>query len=99
MTTVTKVDVSQINDWELIVAINCPGFKSSLPHGLKNELGDLSWEHQDGYGFIGYTPVQGWDWSGIRDSSPAAKKNIAKVLRARLEKAGISSFVSEDLLS
>jgi hypothetical protein len=26
----------------------------------------------DGYGEPGYIPVQGYDWSGIRDSSPAA---------------------------
>lgn len=30
------------------------------------------WELQDGYGVAGATPEQGWDWSGIRDSSPAA---------------------------
>lgn len=27
------------------------------------------WELQDGYGDEGFTPIQGWDWSGIRDSS------------------------------
>jgi hypothetical protein len=30
------------------------------------------WASQDGYGEPGYTPEQGWDWSGIRDSSPDA---------------------------
>lgn len=31
------------------------------------------WDLQDGYGEAGFTPVQGWDWSGIRDSSEEAK--------------------------
>lgn len=30
------------------------------------------WALQDGYGEPGYTPEQGWDWSGIRDSSTEA---------------------------
>lgn len=32
----------------------------------------MIWSEQDGYGAAGFTPAQGWDWSGIRDSSPAA---------------------------
>jgi hypothetical protein len=31
----------------------------------------IMWEMQDGYGAPGYTPPQGYDWSGIRDSEPA----------------------------
>lgn len=30
------------------------------------------WNIQDGYGSAGYTPIQGYDWSAIRDSSPEA---------------------------
>jgi hypothetical protein len=30
------------------------------------------WAHSDGYGEPGYIPCQGYDWSGIRDSSPEA---------------------------
>lgn len=33
---------------------------------------DRIWDLQDGYGEPGFTPCQGWDWSGIRDSSPEA---------------------------
>lgn len=40
-----------------------------------------AWKHQDGYGVAGFVPAQGWDWSGIRDSSPEAIKNIADALR------------------
>lgn len=35
-----------------------------------------TWELQDGYGEPGVMPSQGWDWSGIRDSSPAAIKRM-----------------------
>lgn len=28
------------------------------------------WAMQDGYGAKGYTPPQGQDWSGVRDSDP-----------------------------
>lgn len=30
------------------------------------------WGLQDGFGEAGFVPPQGWDWSGIRDSSPGA---------------------------
>jgi hypothetical protein len=30
------------------------------------------WNLQNGYGIAGFTPPQGYDWSGIRDSSPEA---------------------------
>ena len=38
---------------------------------------DEIWALQDGYGSPGYTPPQGQDWSGIRDSSEDA---MAKML-------------------
>lgn len=40
-------------------------------YGTLYERSEL-WKLQDGYGSVGYVPVQGYDWSGIRDSSPAA---------------------------
>jgi hypothetical protein len=30
------------------------------------------WQEQDGYGVPGYTPSQGLDWSGVRDSTHEA---------------------------
>lgn len=33
----------------------------------------------DGYGAQGYVPVQGYDWSGIRDSSPKAIEDMYQV--------------------
>lgn len=35
---------------------------------------------QDGYGTVGYVPEQGVDWSGIRDSSPAAIDAMYRLL-------------------
>lgn len=40
-----------------------------------------TWALQDGYGAPGITPPQGWDWSGIRDSSPAAIDRMHSVVR------------------
>lgn len=37
------------------------------------------WALSDGYGEPGYIPPQGYDWSGIRDSSPEAIKEMAMV--------------------
>jgi hypothetical protein len=39
-----------------------------------------TWALQDGYGVSGFIPDQGWDWSGIRDSSPAAIKRMYEVI-------------------
>lgn len=38
----------------------------------------ICWEEQDGYGIRGHTPIQGWDWSGIRDSTPSAFRKMKK---------------------
>lgn len=36
----------------------------------------VCWSMQDGYGAPGATPAQGFDWSGIRDSSPATVRRM-----------------------
>jgi hypothetical protein len=48
---------------------------------LSDEASARIWDEQDGYGEAGYTPVQGWDWSGIRDSSDEAKERMEKIAR------------------
>lgn len=40
-------------------------------HGSEEAFAVI-WSLQDGYGEPGYLPPQGYDWSGIRDSSPEA---------------------------
>lgn len=39
------------------------------------------WAMQDGYGIAGYTPAQGWDWSGIRDSKPETISKMYQLAR------------------
>jgi hypothetical protein len=38
------------------------------------------WAESDGYGEQGYVPEQGYDWSGIRDSTPDAVRAMWRVL-------------------
>lgn len=43
---------------------------------------DLIWALSDGYGEPGFVPTQGYDWSGIRDSSTAAIEAMYRALHA-----------------
>lgn len=47
----------------------------------RHKAAEIAWSLQDGYGATGMTPPQGFDWSGIRDSSPAAVKRIHDALK------------------
>lgn len=45
-----------------------------------NKTCEILYSLQDGYGEQGYIPEQGYDWSGIRDSSgPAVRAMFAAV--------------------
>jgi hypothetical protein len=59
---------------------DCPGCEC-WTEGLGVVVEDL-WSYSDGYGGEGYIPEQGYDWSGIRDSSPAAVARMFKVATA-----------------
>jgi len=48
-----------------------------LPKKDKVSILNETWAIQDGYGEPGYVPSQGWDWSGIRDSSDQAMRLMA----------------------
>lgn len=37
------------------------------------------WAASDGYGEPGYVPVQGYDWSGIRDSTDDAVRTMYRI--------------------
>jgi hypothetical protein len=75
-------------DWALIVyAIRGPGY-DSLPSFAQNRMLIETWRHTDAYGEVGLVPPQGWDWSGIRDSSREALAKIAQAARGVLEQAG-----------
>jgi len=43
---------------------------------------DTLWSLQDGYGSAGYVPDQGYDWSGIRDSSTSAIEAMHAAIHA-----------------
>lgn len=66
---------------------DCPGCVAGMWLGAiherlfeSNETFETIWSLQDGYGVPGLTPPQGYDWSGIRDSSPAAIRRMAEAL-------------------
>jgi len=80
--------IAEMDDWQLICAVCCPSFKADLPTNIENGVYDAVWAEQDGYGEKGYTPPQGYDWSGIRDSSEAATPRMAKAARDYLASKG-----------
>lgn len=43
---------------------------------------EIIWSLQDGYGIPGFMPEQGYDWSGVRDSSTAAVEAMYKAIHA-----------------
>jgi|GEM_PF-3911354 len=87
-----RINVKAADDWELVAAVTSPGSTARLPEPACVEILRETWKLQDGYGKPGYTPVQGWDWSGIRDSSPKAVSQMARVIREILEKHGIEDI-------
>lgn len=46
------------------------------------DLIEIMWSLQDGYGSPGFVPVQGYDWSGVRDSTPDALRAIYRAIKA-----------------
>lgn len=61
----------------------------NTPPDFWETLSNLVWDHTDAYGMgQGYLPPQGWDWSGIRDSSPAAIKAMATAIRHQFARYG-----------
>jgi hypothetical protein len=51
-------------------------------HADSNAALEAIYSLSDGYGEQGYVPEQGYDWSGIRDSSPEAIKRMWKAVHA-----------------
>lgn len=50
-----------------------------------------TWNLQDGYGEPGFNPIQGWDWSGIRDSTPFAIESMYWKIR-ELQKQEVATL-------
>ena len=63
----TVIVTETATDWDLIVAVVRRGQDTNLESKLIRDLNRELWQLQDGYGSPGFTPPQGWDWSGIRD--------------------------------
>lgn len=64
-----------IIDGEQGVGENKWAFSAWMPLSIisgVNWVDNKIWKFSDGYGKEGYIPVQGHDWSGIRDSSVGA---------------------------
>lgn len=55
------------------------------------ECAERVWAVQDGYGSPGFVPAQGWDWSGIRDSSDEAIAAMWEIAREYITDAEIAS--------
>jgi hypothetical protein len=51
-------------------------------HSGSNETCEILWSLQDGYGEPGFIPCQGYDWSGIRDSSDEAVRAMYAAIHA-----------------
>jgi hypothetical protein len=71
-------------DWRLACRWVRGDLHDTLDPERQTAILEETWRLQDGYGAPGATPPQGWDWSGIRDSSDAAKGRIVGLVRAML---------------
>ena len=60
--------------------------REALDPAVRKAVDADVWKLQDGYGAPGYTPAQGWDWSGIRDSSREAKVAIIAAVEWRVQR-------------
>jgi hypothetical protein len=56
----------------------------STPETARLRISDAIYAESDGYGEPGLIPPQGYDWSGIRDSSPAAIERMFDVVKRAL---------------
>lgn len=86
------VIVADATDWELVWILNHHGFLTDVPKPVQNVIFRKTWNLQDGYGEAGFTPCQGWDWSGIRDSTAGAKLLMGQMVRAELVRARVTQF-------
>jgi len=91
MRQIEATEIYGRDDWRLIVAtVHYRGsIRPQLPAAVSNAIDKAAWALNDAYGEVGFVPCQGWDWSGIRDSSAGAKATMAATVRALLEAAGL----------
>jgi hypothetical protein len=88
-----EVQIDLCEDYLLIVYTNHFYYElPQVPIQVIKEIRQLTWNLQDGYGTPGHNPPQGWDWSGIRDSSPQAHQQIAQSIRTILHRWGFNQI-------
>lgn len=92
-----ELKVSGMTGWDLVCLFNHGGtVVLDIPENVQKAIFQKTWSLQDGYGVAGYTPVQGWDWSGIRDSSDTAKVRMGAAILAILASLGVTHLKVED---
>jgi hypothetical protein len=81
------LQVAQIDDWGLVCKACHHSYQiTNLTASERSVLYRLIYAKSDGYGETGHIPCQGYDWSGIRDSSPQAQADMAQAARDYLER-------------
>jgi hypothetical protein len=92
-----EVKVTSLTGWELVCLFNHGrSVVLNMAKEVKRQIMDKVWSIQDGYGEPGFTPVQGWDWSGIRDSSDGAKVKMALAIMLILHDFEFTTLEVED---
>lgn len=91
--SIQSLEINTSNNWDLICkCCSCGYHIHNLTGKQKNDLYIKIYAQSDGYGEPGYIPVQGFDWSGIRDSSSQAKEAMSSVARDYLRAIGKSAL-------
>lgn len=88
--TIQTVDT--ITDWDLVCIACHWDYEPQLPEKQFEGLYRSVYAQSDGYGVPGYVPPQGYDWSGVRDSSEEGKKNMAAAARNYLASIGVKEL-------
>lgn len=107
-TRLRQSDIASRSDWQLVcdfarlrvTGIYALGHAQSASQTRKvvEHINKRIWALQDGYGCAGFTPVQGWDWSGIRDSTEGARKRMGVEVRRLLNVAGVTKYTVEEMV-
>ncbi len=90
--TLEKVDVTTVDDWQLCVIACHWAADAVLPDAQKNELYKRVYAQSDAYGPVGFIPSQGYDWSGVRDSTEESVVAMGKAAREYLISLGVTEL-------
>jgi hypothetical protein len=82
------------DDWDLIVKLFHWSYEIlDIPKSEVNVLYEACWRLTDAYGPLGFIPPgEGYNWSGFRDSTEDAKRNIAAYIRKWMQTRKIDSL-------